>query len=126
MSNQNAEGGAGADSIDAWFDALSDPRRRSVCRYAIRTETDVVTHEELVDLVLERGPETHSDDRERRTVELDLRHTHLPKLDAIGVVEYDPRGETVRVDRATLTDGLQRVSETVDGLQEAGTDRDDE
>ncbi len=126
MTDRNTEGGAGADSIDASFDVLSDAYRRSLCRYVMRTAGDAVTHEELVDHVLEDDSETALEDLERRTAELELRHTHLPKLDAAGVVDYDTRGEIVRVDRETLADRLERVRSTVDDLQEAGTDRDDE
>lgn len=125
MADWNVGGGAEAGSIDAYFGVFGDPYRRSLCRYLMRTDGDVVTHEELVDHVLEDDPETASEERDRRTVELELRHTHLPKLDAIGVVEYDPRGETVRVDRETLVDRLERVRSAVDDLREAGSDRDD-
>ena len=126
MADWNVGGGAEAGSIDAYFGAFGDPYRRSLCRYLMRTDGDVVTHEEFVDHVLEDDPETASEERDRRTVELELRHTHLPKLDAIGVVEYDPRGETVRVDRETLVDRLERVRSAVDDLREAGSDRDGE
>ncbi|MDS0475430.1 hypothetical protein [Natrinema sp. 1APR25-10V2] len=126
MADRNTEGGAGDESIDASFDALSDAHRRSLCRYVMQTAGDTATYEEFVDHVLEDDSETALEDLERQTVELELRHTHLPKLDAVGVVDYDPQGETVRVDHETLTDRLERVRSTVDDLQEAGPDRDDE
>ncbi|WP_408957464.1 hypothetical protein [Natrinema sp. 74] len=126
MADRNIDERVGSDSIDAFFDVLNNAYRRSLCRYVMQMDGDLVTYEELVDHVLEGGPETASEDVERRTVGLELRHTHLPKLEAIDIIEYDPRNEAVRVDRAALADQLKWVSETVDDLQAAGTDREDE
>lgn len=119
MNDWHARGDEGSDSIDASFDALSDPRRRSLCRYVMRTETDVVTSEELTDYVVDRAPETAAADVERQRVATELRHVHLPKLDEADVVEYDRRSETVHVDRETLTAHLERVRATVADLQDA-------
>ncbi|WP_226480311.1 DUF7344 domain-containing protein [Natrinema amylolyticum] len=110
------------ESIDASFEVLSDPHRRSLCRYVMRTETEVVTNEELVEYVVERAPETAADDgdsTDEHCVATELRHVHLPKLDEAGLVEYDRRSGVVRVDRATVADRLERVRAIVRDLQNA-------
>lgn len=118
MSDHDATEGAQSDSIDASFDALSDPCRRSLCRYAMRTETSTVTREDLADYIVDRAPETAAADTDRRAVATELHHVHLPKLDEADMVEYDPQSGAVYVNRATVAEHLERIRATVADLQD--------
>lgn len=113
----------GGGRIDAVFDALRDPYRRYLCQYALRTDADAATCEELVDYVLECAPESVVDDLDRQRVELELRHTHLPKLAAIGMLEYDRRSGAVRVDRETTAKRLERAQRTIAIVRNESSDR---
>lgn len=63
-----------------------------VLRYFDRRSTDVATVDELTEVVCER---TQSDTGEQ-TVAIQLHHSTLPKLDDVGLVDYDSRSRTVR------------------------------
>ncbi|WP_132057375.1 DUF7344 domain-containing protein [Halorussus amylolyticus] len=70
------------DRLDASFGLLAHAHRRSVL-YALR-EDGPKTRDELADELVATGV---ADDRDRTVAS--LFHTHLPKLDDAGVVEYD-------------------------------------
>lgn len=109
--------------IDAVFDVLRDPYRRYLCRYVLRTNADVVTCEEFATAIVDRAPDSIGTDRDRECVEIELRHTHLPKLAAVGMVEYDRRNGTVRLDRETIAKRLERARLTIETVQNDRSDR---
>ncbi|MGQ3411062.1 DUF7344 domain-containing protein [Natrinema sp. LN54] len=123
MADRHADGDEKRNSIDLSFAALSDPCRRSLCRYAMRTGTESVASEDLVDYVIERAPETGSAEPDRRAVETELRHVHLPKLDEAGMVDYDRQSGVVHVDRATVAKRLEDVRAAVADLQDGAAVR---
>lgn len=88
-------------SMDALFDLLTDRRRRYLL-YCLDQKVDaVVTVDELTAMLLDwerrmnAGTEEETADLERR-IRIALHHRHLPKLADAGLVEYDPRSQTVR------------------------------
>ncbi len=85
------------------FDVLSNHRRISVIRYLQETEGPVELRD-VVDYVTERehaGSVGEVDYSQRKCVYTALRQTHLPKLDELGIVEYDKsRGEIRMADQA--------------------------
>ncbi|PGF16743.1 hypothetical protein CP556_11855 [Natrinema sp. CBA1119] len=119
MTDQDGAESEDPAPIDSSFTALSDPSRRSLCRYAMRTETERVSSEELVDYVVERAPEPVAADADRQTIALELHHVHLPKLANAGLIEYDRQNDVVHVDRATIADRLERARDTISDLQDA-------
>lgn len=101
------------------FDVLADQRRRYVLSYLHDADDDVAELAELVDAVRSREAEREDgqggggrsdgdrSDGDRSgdgrseadrsdAVKIELHHTHLPKLAASGVIDYDARTETVR------------------------------
>ncbi|MFD1563613.1 hypothetical protein ACFR99_08635 [Haloarchaeobius amylolyticus] len=119
MPNRNAEGNQGSTPIDAWFDVLNDPRRRFLCRYMLRTEADIVTHEDLIDFIIECDSNLADEVSDRQSVAMELRHVHLPKLDSTEAVDYEPRKEQVSIDSSTLLANLENVQSTVEDIQQA-------
>ncbi|OIB55891.1 DUF7344 domain-containing protein [Natrialba sp. SSL1] len=88
-------------SLDALFDALSDPRRRRTLAclnhsfQAIHLETlarDVAT-KELVDAEAEAEAQAQTD-ADTDTVLKHLRHTHVPSLSAAELIDFDPESGT--------------------------------
>lgn len=89
--------------------------RPEVCRYLIRTDETAIGVEELL-AHLERsdrlGPNSpHS----RRQLAIQLEHSHLPKLNAIDVLDYDrDQRRIIPGPNLTLTEPILR---TLDDLQ---------
>ena len=83
--------------IDDVFEALSDWRRRAVCRYLVTCEDTGVDVETLATAVAMRAQssELSRDETTVEAVERALVETHLPALDRIGLLDYDERSDAV-------------------------------
>jgi len=78
-------------SQDVVFDILSSPRRRYVLYY-LRKSDEPVKLTDLAEQVAAWENETETDkitEQERKRVYVSLYQTHIPRLDEVGVVEYD-------------------------------------
>lgn len=93
---------------DEIFEVLSNERRRLVLHYLKRqSESESVDFATLVDQVAAWENETQVrdlDSSDRKCVYTALRQTHLPKLDDLGVVNYDSQRGGV-----TLTDKVEDI-----------------
>lgn len=78
---------------DERFDALTSRRRQFVLHYLRFTERERVPLNDVSDFLIE---ESAGADVSRGDVTLSLQHVHLPKLDALGMVDYDADTSTVR------------------------------
>lgn len=89
---------------DQIFEVLSNERRRYVLHYLKKQDGNRVELRELVDQVAAWENDTSVeklDSAERKCVYTALRQSHLPKLDDVGIVEYDNlRGEVVLTEAA--------------------------
>lgn len=101
-----------APTTDSMLETLSHNLRREVIHYFENIEsTDTATLADLSAHIAERVPEVS-----RSEVSLRLRHNHLPKLEANGWVECDPRKQHVRYRghdsaEALLTELAEMLSE---------------
>ncbi|WP_256299236.1 DUF7344 domain-containing protein [Haloarchaeobius salinus] len=117
-TNRPPEGGG--PSKGELFEALSNDRRRETLRYLLRQEDGKTTKGEVARHIAahETGKPTEqvtSDERKR--VYIALHQTHLPKLDDLGLVEYDS------------SQGALRLGDDCDGLAvylDVGTDDGDD
>ncbi|ELZ20220.1 hypothetical protein C475_20642 [Halosimplex carlsbadense 2-9-1] len=103
--------------IDTVFEALSDWRRREVCQFFKEGDVSTATVDELAMLLAASEPAGLGEPRGRSHDEFatELVETHLPRLDAAGVVDYDDRSDTVRYwGQPTVEKWLDHVTE-VDG-----------
>jgi DNA-binding transcriptional ArsR family regulator len=84
-------------SLDDVFGALAAQRRRAVI-HALAEHPEGASVDTLVEQLVvweaDVCPTTPPDHAER--VATSLRHAHLPKLDALGVVDFDSRSGAVR------------------------------
>jgi DNA-binding transcriptional ArsR family regulator len=78
-------------SIDELFAMLSHPGRRYVLSYLLQ-EDDSIPTQELVEHVLSKTnpPSDLTEPQFRGQVAARLHHTHLPRLDAVDLIAYDP------------------------------------
>ena len=99
-------------SVESLYEVLSHPTRQALL-YALRG-TDTATVGAIVRALVETD-ECRFDGGERldeiNRVEVALHHAHLPKMDAAGVIDYDPEAGTIETNGITdtaygLLDGL--------------------
>jgi hypothetical protein len=100
-------------SLDRIFGVLADERRRNVLDYLRKGADDTANVETLADQLAESdavayGSET-TDEREQ-DIAVELSHVHLPKLDAIDVVEYAPDSQTVKYEGDETAEALLDVT----------------
>lgn len=90
--------GLSTPTIDDVFDLLSDWRRRTVCRYFVTTGSSAADVEPLAAAVARRTADSALDPAEtnEEAIRAALVEEHLPRLDAAGVVDFDPRSDSVR------------------------------
>lgn len=87
-------------SPDTVHSLLSNRRRRWLLEHLTSRSDDVATLDELCEHLVAAEVEMSEDyvpsSDHREEIETSLVHIHLPKLSAVGVLEYDDRSETVR------------------------------
>ncbi|WP_121822014.1 DUF7344 domain-containing protein [Halostella salina] len=89
------DGGA-ALTLDTVFSLLSNRRRRYAIYCLLDTETETIEYGALAEQVAaweENGDPTEA---QLESVRADLYHSHLPRLDAENVADFDPRSGVVR------------------------------
>lgn len=101
MTTQNGDAGNDSNAtreyqsrLDTVFYLLAHRRRRTAIGY-LRSQDRPVDDEELVEAILRSefaGSEPSIPQSRRQTVEIDVSHSHLPKLAAAGVVEQRDGG----------------------------------
>lgn len=83
--------------IDECLDLLADERRRQVLTHLRQATDSAMSFDDLLDAVHGDVPDTgHQPRRHRDELAIELHHTHLPKLAANGLVEFEPRSGIVR------------------------------
>lgn len=90
------------------FDILSSPRRRYVLYY-LRETGEPVALNDLAEQVAAWENETEVEelsDQERKRVYVSLYQTHIPKLDSVGLVDYDQQSGIV-----ALTERAHRIDD---------------
>ena len=78
-------------SLDVMFDALRDPyRRRILLAVSDHNPRDIneFTQDEFASV--------DADEADPEQVELELFHSHLPKLDEKGYIDWSPETQTIR------------------------------
>lgn len=91
--------------FDRLFSLFSLARRRYALYCIVETSATTLSTTDLVDELAALEGRASDESSPRDEIELTLRHTHLPKLSAAGVIDYDPERSVVsycggrRVDR---------------------------
>jgi len=103
-------------SFGSVIELISDSRRRTLL-YALRANRrDEYCLDRLIDLVdeRERAIPRREPERSREELEVSLGHVHLPKLDDLGVVDYDTDTGIVRYHRNRALESCIRYVETLE------------
>ncbi|AZH23940.1 DUF7344 domain-containing protein [Haloplanus aerogenes] len=90
------------EQLDAVFEVLADARRRRIIRILRTQDGDTVPVPALAQTLATREPT----DPEPDQLVISLRHVHLPKLDATGVIEYTAERSQVRYCGPSLVERL--------------------
>lgn len=92
-------------SQDAVFSTLSSQRRRLVLRRLLQAGCSLSVRELTAGVAADENgiPETELTYKQRKRVYTSLHQTHLPKLDSVGLIEYDSnRGVVTLTDEADV------------------------
>lgn len=92
--------------INQRFALLDQYERRCIIHFLREAETDQVSVSDVVKHLQEQ--DQTPDDRDELAIA--LHHTHLPKLAALGALDFDSRSETVRYDGDELVDSLLELT----------------
>jgi DNA-binding transcriptional ArsR family regulator len=109
------EGGADSVSTDEIFELLSNKRRRFTLHY-LKHGDERAELGELSEYVASWENETtvqEVDSAARKRVYTSLQSHHLPKMDELGIVDYDDRAGVVELDESA--DDLDVYLEVVEG-----------
>lgn len=89
-------GGEATHDLDVVFDVLADRRRRIVLNHLRDSDEEWVPAGDLAERIAAWEVELADPTSVSvESIEIDLVHGHLPKLDAAGVVDYDGEGRRV-------------------------------
>ncbi len=94
---QSIRSDGGEHIIDRILNALSDEH----CRYILYhlSHHDPATLDSICDTISQnttRHSDYHSTREQKEKIKTTLHHIHLPKLDTLGLIEYDARNGDVR------------------------------
>lgn len=90
---------AASADLDRFLDVITDRRRRYLLYYLVGRQDEAVERAELTEAVCEyecAGLDA-PDEPDPEAVSIDLHHRVLPRLDDVGVVDFDARHGTIRV-----------------------------
>ena len=93
MSESRRDESPDAATMEHLLASLASEYRRLVVAWFVETETAVASVADLAEYVRAEGDETSAS---LDQIKIRLHHVDLPKLAAIGVLDYDPRNGTVR------------------------------
>jgi hypothetical protein len=79
-------------ALDDVFDALADRQRRKLIRYLLKCDPPISTTE-IADALQTRNRAPPVE--KHRELRISIHHVHLPKLDEIGILDYDPGAKQV-------------------------------
>ena len=101
------------------FEILSNPRRRFTIRYLDQAEDGAVRLRTLAEQLAAWENDVSLPEvtyKQRKRVYISLYQTHLPKMDRLGIIEYDSSSGVVKPnpELATLRDHIERESDDSD------------
>ncbi|WP_277541137.1 DUF7344 domain-containing protein [Haloarcula laminariae] len=107
----NDENSEAEVSLTERLELLASKRRRTVLELLAASGTAVHSLESLATAVTQAEQGADADAQPARRVRLCLHHVHLPKLDAAGLVAYDPGCHVVEY---TGSGAVEQLLETVE------------
>ncbi|AEN06095.1 hypothetical protein Halar_2440 [halophilic archaeon DL31] len=98
---------------------LADDRRRAIVRTLKAEDESSISLEKLVDQITNYGEAdglSGSEDEYRQRVRIELYHTHLPKLAASGLIQYDRERGQIAFLEDMLTEEILTLVESYNGV----------
>ncbi|KZN23926.1 hypothetical protein A4G99_11445 [Haladaptatus sp. R4] len=71
------------------MELLADHRRRHVL-YCLRSSDSALDSETLAERIVDQ--DDHTTEGEKRNIHIELRHNHIPKMEAAGIIEWEDDG----------------------------------
>ena len=106
--------------VDDVFAALSDWKRRAVCRYLSTCDGSGVDVQTLASAVSNRGraSDIATEGTDIDTVEQELIETHLPLLHRIGILDFDERSGSIHYWGSPTVEKWAEHADAVSGRDE--------
>ncbi|WP_224448276.1 DUF7344 domain-containing protein [Haloprofundus salilacus] len=83
-------------STETALRVVADPCRRSILSQLIDTEETMVTINALVDHISPENPPPKTTATHADSLLIDVQHIHLPKLEDVNLIEYNPHTKMIR------------------------------
>lgn len=113
-NGRDTDDGFQSSTVTTMFGLLANTERRIALHVLRKRRDERIEIHDLAETVSTAWPCDASLDS--TTVEVTLRHAHLPKLAAAGIVEYDDQSGTVRYDGNPVLETLLKVVADADGV----------
>lgn len=112
-------------SVDEIFEVLTHPRRRLLLQY-FKHNSNPIDLDDLATRVArwEQQPAAVPAEIEIGQVFTALHKTHLPQIDAIGLIDYNPANHTIHYDRMKITAAMENAINTIEFLYTVELDDD--
>lgn len=105
-------------SPDAILSAVADEHRRAVIDALNSASNSTLGYEALVDHVADRVSDEDAEresDEHRQRIRIQLHHAHLPKLDEVGVIDYEAETRHVQFVGGELEQELLTLVKSYNG-----------
>lgn len=102
--------------LDVTFDALANRQCRALVRYLADSDEDALVVSDLAARLADEAKQDDEDAPDEGSLRVGLHHTHLPKLDDAGLLDYDPDRELVRLG---ATSQFEAVSAAIEEYEAA-------
>lgn len=83
-------------SLDATFDMLAHSERRIILQMLVSSSDHTATIDELVTRLVQHEADKTGEMPNPDGIETQIHHVHLPKMENVGLIEYDARSEEIR------------------------------
>ncbi|WP_435159802.1 DUF7344 domain-containing protein [Haladaptatus sp. DFWS20] len=112
-------------SVDEIFAVLTYPRRRLLLQY-FKHNPNPIDLDDLAARVArwEQQPAAVPAEIEIDQVSTALHKTHLPQIDAIGLINYDPDSQTIHYNQRKITAMMENAINTIEFLYTVEPDDD--
>lgn len=108
------------DFLDTIIEGMSDRDIRHLVVYMDSTEQDIFSFDELVDELLSVHDGSNDGYQDsRKDISIYCHHRHLPKIEAMGLIEYDVATRTVQYRGIPDCDISGKVHE-MDSVEDSG------
>lgn len=96
--------------LDETFKVLSNPYRREMLNTLFENDDESMTYDQIIRNLQDVG----TIKKDRKPLYMQLRHTHLPKMEEAGIIQYNEDLETVQLEENRMK---ERINDILSALE---------